>query len=185
MRRQLTARQGEKLDRLVEAAADEARELGYEGMTVRGAAKRAGIAAATAYTFFASKDHLLAEVMWRRMVELLSDPPAEAPSALERAVKELRLLGTFMTEDPELAAAGTSALLGPGPDVQELRIRIGTATHDRLASALGRGADPAILLTLDLAYSGALLWMGLGHLPPGRVPDALGDAARLLIGPDA
>ena len=50
----------------MDAAADEARERGYEGMTVRSVARRAGVAPATAYTYFASKDHLLAEVLWRR-----------------------------------------------------------------------------------------------------------------------
>lgn len=94
---------------------------------------------------------------------------------------ELRLLGTFMADDPALAAAGTTALLRPGPDVEDLRVRIGTAAHDRLALALGPGAHPALLQSLDLLYSGALLWMGMGHLAPERVPDALTDGARLLM----
>jgi AcrR family transcriptional regulator len=185
-RRQVTPKQAALLDRLVEAAAGEARDLGYEGTTVRSAARRAGVAAATAYTYFASKDHLLAEVMWRHMAALLAAPIATDTSATDRVVRELRLLGTFMSDDPELAAAGTTALLGPGPDVRAIRIRIGTATHDRLAHALGDPAtgesgDPAIVQALDLMYSGALLWMGMGHLPPERVPDALAEAAVLIM----
>ena len=65
-RRRVTTKQAEVVQRLVDAAADEARERGYEGMTVRSASRRAGVAPATAYTYFASKDHLLAEVLWRR-----------------------------------------------------------------------------------------------------------------------
>ena len=42
---------------------------------MRSAAERAGVAPATAYTYFASKDHLLAEVLWRRMEAL----PARRP----------------------------------------------------------------------------------------------------------
>ena len=90
-------------------------------------------------------------------------------------------LGLFMADDPLLAAACTTALLGTGPDVQALRVRFGTELHDRMASALGPDADPTVVLGLDLAYSGAMLWAGMGHLPYGAVPDALADVARVLL----
>jgi len=63
---------------LVQAAEDETEEVGYAGLTVRGVARRAGVAPATAYTYFSSKDHLLAEVLWRRTEAL---PPVEADPA--------------------------------------------------------------------------------------------------------
>ena len=56
--------------KLVRAAEEETEEVGYAGLTVRGVARRAGVAPATAYTYFSSKDHLLAEVLWRRMESL-------------------------------------------------------------------------------------------------------------------
>ena len=43
-RRRLTTKQAEVVGRLVEAAADEAREKGYEAMSVRTASRRAGVA---------------------------------------------------------------------------------------------------------------------------------------------
>ncbi|MCA9208645.1 MAG: TetR family transcriptional regulator, partial [Planctomycetales bacterium] len=51
---------------LVEAAVGELAASGYSALTVRNVAKRAGVAPATAYTYFASKEHLIAEVYWRR-----------------------------------------------------------------------------------------------------------------------
>jgi AcrR family transcriptional regulator len=180
-RRRVTTKQAEVVQRLVEAAADEARERGYEGMTVRSASRRAGVAPATAYTYFASKDHLLAEVLWRRFRAL---PPVVAPtgsSGLERVREALGDLGLFMADDPLLAAACTTALLGTGPDVRALRVRFGTELHNRMAAALGPDADPTIVLGLDLAYSGAMLWAGMGHLPYAAVPDALADVARVLL----
>lgn len=179
-RRRPSARQARTLDRLLDASADEARELGYEGMTVRGAARRAGVAAATAYTHFASKDHLLAEVMWREMSRLLEAPPARSARPLTRLTAELRRLGTFMADEPDLAAAGAIALLQPGPEIAALQLRIGQATHDRLAAALGDEATPEVMTSLDILYSGALLWMGMGHLAPERVPGTLADAGRLI-----
>lgn len=180
-RRRLTTKQAEVVQRLVDAAADEGRERGYDGMTVRSASRRAGVAPATAYTFFASKDHLLAEVLWRRFRAL---PAAVAPagsSGFDRVRIALGDLGLFMADDPLLAAACTTALLGSGPDVRALRVRFGTELHNRIASALGADADPTIVLGLDLAYSGAMLWAGMGHLPYAAVPDALVDVARVLL----
>ncbi len=184
-RRRLTVRQVAVVEQLVEAAADEARRRGYEGLTVRNVARRAGVAPATAYTYFASKDHLLAEVLWRRL-QALPEPESTVPngtaaSAVDRVVAELRVLGLFMAGDPMLAAACTTALLGSGPEVRALRVLSGTALHERIANALGDDADQAVLRSLDLAYSGAMLWAGMGHIRFEDVPDALADAARLVL----
>jgi len=192
-RRRLTVRQAAVVEQLLEAAADETRQQGYEGLTVRNVARRAGVAPATAYTYFASKDHLLAEVLWRRF-QALPSPAApaathdaatstiSATSATDRVIAELRVLGLFMADDPILAAACTTALLGRGPEVRALRVLFGTALHERLADALGDAADQAVLRSLDLAYSGAMLWAGMGHIHFEDVPDALADAARLVLG---
>src|SRR5688572_1286852 len=85
-RRMLSARQASRLDRLVEAAVDELREHGYEGLTVRAVATRCGVAAATAYTYFASKNHLVAEIFWRRlrgMPEVDTQPGSSADAVVE------------------------------------------------------------------------------------------------------
>jgi AcrR family transcriptional regulator len=186
-RRRLTIKQAAVVQRLVDAAAAEAREHGYEGMTVRSSARRAGVAPATAYTYFASKDHLLAEVLWQRFDALpaVDRPTAHPPpgtTALDRVTDALRDLGLFMADDPLLAAACTTALLGSGPDVRALRVRFGSELHNRISSALGPDADPTVVLGLDLAYSGAMLWAGMGHLPYAGVPTALADVARTLLG---
>jgi AcrR family transcriptional regulator len=181
-RRRLTLRQVAVVEQLVDAAADEARERGYDGVTVRNVARRAGVAPATAYTYFASKDHLLAEVLWRRMQALPVPEIDDAADAVERAIIELRVLGLFMADDPVLAAACTTALLGSGPEVRALRVLFGAALHERLAAALGDAADEAVLRSLDLAYRGAMLWAGFGHIHFEDVPEALADAARLVLG---
>ena len=180
-RRRLTARQAAIVERLIESAADEARETGYEGTTVRSAAKRAGVAPATAYTYFASKDHLLAEVLWRRMEALpvLEHDPTSTP--LERLAAELRVVGLFMADDTTLASACTTAMLGGGPEVFSLRTRFGAALRARTAAALGDKADPVVLRSLDFAWSGAMLFAGMGHMSFAEVPDALAETARLLL----
>jgi AcrR family transcriptional regulator len=181
-RRSLSPRQAEIVDRLLDAAAAEATERGYEKTTVRSAARRAELAPATAYTYFASKDHLLAEVLWRRL-ESLGPSPGDLPAgSLERVTEDLDRLATFMAAEPELARACTTALLGSGADVRVLRGRFGSRIIAMISEALGENLDPRVLRTLNLALVGAMLSAGMGNLDFGEVRDAMATAASLVIG---
>ncbi len=181
-RRHLSSRQAQIVERLLDAAAAEIRAVGYGPITVRTVARRAGVAPATAYTYFSSKDHLLAEVMWRRFESLPATPLRPRRSAADRVASVFKDVGGFLADDPSLASAGTVALLGEGPDVKHVRDRIGAEVHGRLAEALGDQYDPAVLSALELAYTGAMLTAGLGHASFGTVPDRLAVVARLLLG---
>jgi len=178
--RRLTGRQAEAVARLVEAAVEEIRAQGYEGLTVRNAARRAGMAPASAYTYFSSKDHLVVEALWRRLHALPAADDDGTP--LERTEAELRALGWFLADEPALSAACTAALLGSGPDVVHLRRRIGLEIHDRLRRALGPAEQRSALRVLELATTGAMLSTGMGHLSYADVADELARAARLVLG---
>ena len=52
----------------------------------------------------------------------------------------------------------------PGPTSSASASQFGAEIHRRLPAALGGGADAAVLRGLELAYSGAMLWAGLGHI---------------------
>ncbi|MFB4299866.1 TetR/AcrR family transcriptional regulator [Actinomadura sp. NTSP31] len=187
-RRRLTPRQADTVRRLTDAAVEEVRDTGYEGLTVRNVARRAGVAPATAYTYFASKNHLITEVFWRRLSAL---PDIEAggadggadgsDAAAARVVRVLREIVLLVSDEPELAAACTTSMLGTDPDVRELRGRIGAAIRARLRAALGEHADPAVLGALEMAYSGALLQAGMGYTSYARIADRLAEAARLIL----
>src|SRR5699024_11749637 len=69
-RRRLTAHQAGTVAGLTDAAVVVLRERGHARLTVRLVAAEAGVAPATAYTYFSSKSHLLAEVFWRRLTAL-------------------------------------------------------------------------------------------------------------------
>ena len=178
-RRHLSDRQAEAVERLVAAAAEEGEERTYPEISVRTIAKRAGVATATAYTYFSSKDHLLAEVLWRRMrlspqlVDLCRPLP-------ERVADAVRSMGFGTLDSPASVAACTTAMLGDGPDVKAVRARIGDEIALRLRAALGPDADPAMLPILQVTYTGAILSAGMGHLRFSAVPDLLGEAARLM-----
>ncbi len=181
-RRQLSLRQAQTVQRLTEAAVDEIREVGYDGCTVRNVARRAGVAPATAYTYFASKDHLVAEVFWRRLRELPAAPPDLRRGAADRAARALSDYALLVADEPEVAAAVSIAMLAADPDVKLLRDRIGVELHQRIVAALGDDADPSVVRTLELAASGALLHAGMGHLAYADLPDLLADVATTVLG---
>jgi len=166
--------------RLVAAAADEIRVAGYADLTVRNVASRAGVAAATAYTYFASKDHLIAEVFWRRLRELPAPRVDRRRGPAARVGSALGDLTEFLASEPELAAAATSALLAADPDVKHVRDRVGAEIRRRIQAALGDG-DDAVVQALDLAIGGAMIQAGMGHLPYRELPGRIADVATLLV----
>ena len=153
-RRRLTAKQADTVDRLGRAAVDILGREGFAGLTVRRVAAEAGVGAATAYTYFSSKEHLVAEVFWRRLV----------------------------ADEPEFAGAVTNALLGKEPDVEVLRQRIGRDIRDRLAAALGPDTDPDVIDSLEMLYSGALVRAGMGYASYTEIARRLEKSARLILG---
>ena len=179
-RRDLSGRQADRVDALVDATLAELRAHGYDGLTVRNAARRAGVAAATAYTYFGSKDHLVAEVFWRRL-QTLDGAGSRARSPLSRVQAVLRSVAELVAEEPELAAASTTAVLAQEPDVRRLRSRIGAAFNDHLAAALGPDVDPAVLRALNLALAGALLQAGMGYFSYADLADRMDEVAALLL----
>ena len=183
-RRHLSERQAEVVERLVLAAADEAADRPYGEISVRTIAKRAGVAPATAYTYFSSKDHLLSEVLWRRMEQSAPLVDLSRPLA-ERVAEAVRTMGFGNLENPDLVSSCTTAMLGDGPDVMAVRDRIGREIAVRLRAALGPQADPAMLRVLQITYTGAILSAGMGHLAFEDLPDRLAEAAALMDRGDA
>lgn len=185
-RRRLSERQADTVRRLTDATVEELRASGYEKLTVRNVARRAGVAAATAYTYFTSKNHLITEVFWRRLSALPDVPATTAPPAVPespraRVVAVLREIALLVSDEPPLAAACTSAMLGADPDVQELRLHIGLAIRGRLKAALGEPVDVKALNALEISYAGALVHAGMGYTSYAEMADRLTEAAELIV----
>ncbi len=185
----LTARQADMVQRLTEAGVEEIGASGYENLSIRDVARRAGVAAATAYTYFSSKDHLLTEIFWRRLSALPPVEPVEhvvpaegggRPPHTDRIVAVLRELSLLVSEEPELAHGCTAAMFGSEPDVRQLRLFIGRRIHQRIEAAAGPGSPQARLL--ELAYFGAMVEAGLGYTTYKHMADRLAEAAQLIMG---
>jgi TetR/AcrR family transcriptional regulator, cholesterol catabolism regulator len=179
-RRRLTAKQADTVERLSYAAVDLLNREGFAGLTVRRVAAEAGVGAATAYTYFSSKEHLVAEVFWRRLTAAPPAPHASDDRAT-RVVDVLRHIAMLMADEPEFAGAVTSALLGRDPDVEVLRQRIGRDIRERLSSALGPDTDPDVIDSLEMLYSGALVRAGMGYTSYAEIAARLEKSARLML----
>lgn len=180
--RRLGGRQGHTAERLTAAAVELVGEVGYRDLTIRQVAKRAGVSAATAYTYFASKDHLLTELFRQRLVGSAGHPPDRRRRAADRAAAVLGDLAVLVAGEPELAAACTVAMFSTDDDVRHLRNLIGAELHRRLLEALDDDIDPAVVQALELAVTGAMVQAGLGHLSYWELPGLLARTAELLLG---
>jgi AcrR family transcriptional regulator len=182
VRRHLGRRQADTVERLVDAAVMVVARTGYDGLTVRGVAQRARVAPATAYTYFASKEHLLAEVFWRRLHTMSWTRIDRRRSPADRVAVVTRDLALVVGEEPELAAAVTTALLAHDPDVKRLRDLSGQVFVERLQDALGRDADAALVRSLVLSLTGAMLMAGMGNLSYRDLPDRMAEVTALMTG---
>jgi AcrR family transcriptional regulator len=180
-RRQLSAKQAATVQRLTVAAVEQLREHGYDGLTVRNVARAAGVAPATAYTYFTSREHLVTEVFWRRLQALPESRVDRRRTVTGRVSATMADLALLVADEPELAAACTVAMLATDPDVKALRDRIGLEWRRRLVRALGEDAEPQVLSTLEFVISGALVQAGMGHMTYQELPDHLTRAVELVV----
>ncbi|HEY6577454.1 MAG TPA: TetR/AcrR family transcriptional regulator [Mycobacterium sp.] len=177
-------RQEETFRKVLTAGMAMLRESSYADLTVRAVAARAKVAPATAYTYFSSKNHLIAEVYLdlMRQVPYFTDVNEPMPSRVEQALRSLALV---VADEPEVAAACTTALLsGSDPGVLKARDRIGAEIHRRIRSAVGPDADPRVVAALEMTYFGALVNAGSGAFTYHQIADRLSYVVGLILGDD-
>ncbi|WP_280400959.1 TetR/AcrR family transcriptional regulator [Nocardia carnea] len=179
-RRRLSGKQADTVDKLTRAAMEVLAREGFAGLTIRMVAGAAGVGTATAYTYFSSKEHLVAEIFWRRL-RMSETPVSEDADPTVRVLAELRGIALLVADEQELSGAVTSALLGRDPDVEHLRTRIGMEIRHRLTRALEPEADPETVESLELLYAGALVRAGMGYESYADIADRLERAALLVL----
>lgn len=174
-------RQEETFRKLLGAALETLRGSSYADLTVRTVAARANVAPATAYTYFSSKNHLVAEVYLDliRQVPFFTDVN---DARLSRVQQALRSLALVVADEPEVAAACTTALLSTDAAVRTVRERIGAEIHKRVKSALGPDAEARTVAALEMSYFGALVQAGSGAFTYRQIADRLEYVAGLVLG---
>ncbi|OBH05804.1 TetR/AcrR family transcriptional regulator [Mycobacterium sp. E1747] len=175
-------RQEETFRKVLAAGIETLREKSYADLTVRAVAARAKVAPATAYTYFSSKNHLIAEVYLDlvRQVPYFTDVNDPMPDRVEQVLRHLALV---VADEPEVSAACTTALLSGGaePAVAAARDRIGAEIHRRITSAMGPDADPTAVSALEMSFFGALVQAGSGEFTYREIADRLAYVVRLIL----
>lgn len=175
-------RQEETFRKVLGAGVEMLRESSYADLTVRAVAARAKVAPATAYTYFSSKNHLIAEVYLdlMRQVPYFTDVNENRVARVE---KTLRAMALMVADEPEVAAACTTALLSSSDAaVRAVRDRIGAEIHRRIRSAMGPEADPRALAALEMTFFGALVNAGSGVFTYHQIADRLSYVVGLILG---
>lgn len=136
--RALTRDQQARRERLVRAALDLAAEGGYASVTMHDVADRAGVARATVYRYFTSKDHLLSEVsaLWiGQVIAGLTDRalPEDGPG---RLAGMLCRLVEVSAENRLLTEAILQAATSPDPSAE--------ASHQTFAGTINIITDTAL-----------------------------------------
>ncbi|MCW2752752.1 MAG: hypothetical protein JWR52_2044 [Marmoricola sp.] len=176
----LNPRQAETVEKLLLAGELELEEVGPEALTIRTVAQRAGVSPATAYTYLASKNHLFAELFWRRIVTE-PGPEPEGDSAVDRIRVVTRHMAALLGRSPNLATAANIALLGTDPEVERLRLVIGAEFVTRFREAIGEPSDPRVVEALTFAFSGALLQAGMGLMTYEELSQRLDDIVAVIM----
>ncbi len=175
-------RQEETFRKVLAAGMETLREKSYADLTVRTVAARAKVAPATAYTYFSSKNHLIAEVYLDlvRQVPFFTDVNEPMPTRVNKALRHLALV---VADEPEVAAACTTALLGGSADpaVRTVRDRIGAEIHRRIISAIGPDADPRTVSALEMTFFGALVNAASGAFTYHQIADRLAYVVGLVL----
>lgn len=175
-------RQEETFRKVLSAGIEMLRESSYADLTVRAVAARAKVAPATAYTYFSSKNHLIAEMYLDliRKVEYFTDVNDKTSARVE---KTLRAMALTVADEPEVAAACTTALMsGNDAAVRTVRERIAAEIHRRIRAALGPDADPRTLAALEMTFFGALVNAGSGAFTYHEIADRLSYVVGLIVG---
>ncbi len=183
----LSDEQAGRRDLVVRAATELAEAGGYDAVVMKAVADRSGVALATIYRWFASKDHLLTEVLlvWGTELSesLAADPPREGDAA-DRVAAALGRVIDVAGSRLRLASAVVEAVLSVerGPlDAQGDFHRLMTSWID---AALGDDdvADrDAVTEVLEHVCFSTIIGFASGRQDATYAKGQLGSAARLLL----
>lgn len=114
-------------------------EVGYDGMTIRGLAKRAGVAQGTLYNLYGGKDSLVLAAVDDLLSQLTGTAVEEAPGGgIDAIFARSRLIGAQIESTPRYADAMTRILFHVGP-------------NDPLVEVLFAGSFPFLKSQLEAA----------------------------------
>ncbi len=146
-------------------------EVGAEAVQMRDVAQRSGVALATVYRYFSSKDHLLAAALedWQkrltRRILAAGGPPDRDP--LPGVLDYLRRALRAFHRNPEMTALMLQLLRSTDPEAKatiDRMNRTNAEMFNRLLDGVASEDIPNVGFALNAALSGALTGLLTGRL---------------------
>ncbi len=187
--RSLSATKAATRRRLLDAAHDLAADGGYDAVTMRAVAQRAGVSAPTAYQYFSSRDHVLVDVLIdlaSGTTAVITARPSRRREPVERTVATLRRVVQRMEDEPQLFVALVRAYVSGVPEVRHASAAMQSSMRMWIDSALGSTEVPerdGVIAILEAVLLTGLVTLVLGNRSPADIGDDLERAARLLLTP--
>lgn len=181
--RRRNVRSEQSVRKLIDSAVEELGGTPYSELSVRSVAARAAVSPTTAYTYFPSKDALIAEAYLRllRNAAVFTDVNHSVEARVSAQIRELALL---VADRPHLADACTIALMADEPVVNDARIEIATEVSRRISDSLGPGYTPEVSATLHMLFSGGMMHARSAVGGYHHVADQLDKAVALILRSD-
>ncbi len=181
--RRRNVRSERSVRKLIDSAVEELSRSPYGELSVRSVAARAAVSPTTAYTYFPSKDALIAEAYLRllRNAAVFTDVNHSVEARVSAQIRELALL---VADRPHLADACTIALMADEPVVNEARLQIAAEISRRISESLGPGYSPDVTSTLHMLFSGGMMHARSAAGGYHHVADQLDKAVALILGSD-
>jgi AcrR family transcriptional regulator len=184
----MTSRQLVRRANIIEAVIDLIAEVGAEAVQMRDVAQRSGVALATVYRYFSSKDHLLAAALgdWQKRLtrRILAsrgrgdrDPLRDVLDYLQRAQRAFH-------RNPAMTALMFQTATSADPDAKatiDLMNRTNTELFNRLLEGLAPEDIPNITFGLNAALSNALTGVLTGMLTLDEALNHVEWVARALL----
>lgn len=159
----MTSSQLARRAKIIEQVIDLIAEVGADAVQMRDVAQRSGVALATLYRYFSSKDHLLAAALadWQkrltRRVMAAGRPPDGDP--LPGVLDYLRRAVRAFHRNPEMTALMLHTMTATGPYAAETidqMMRTDVELFDRLLTGIAPDVIPSLSFGLNAALTSSL-----------------------------
>jgi len=173
--------------RIIDAGIALARSRSIETITMRDIAAKADVSTATAYTYFASKEHVYAEAYvagLHTLTERLRARPPRGATAADRVASVFRRAVEGAASTGDVVQATAIALASADPAVGSMRPLVDTVFEEWMAIALAgaRIADRATTIqALQLTMFASFVAVAHGRLTLDDVRRVLDLGARRLV----
>ncbi|HEY6427804.1 MAG TPA: TetR family transcriptional regulator [Acidimicrobiales bacterium] len=186
----LSSRQAARRQCLLDSALALLEERDYERISVREVAEAAGVALATLYHYFPSKDHLFAEALVQWASTLGPDVmrrPLNGTTPAQRLEGALLRAARAFEKRPQLARLLTRFETSDEPFAHEVLARLDATTTDvylDLLDDMPRDEALRVVRVLDAVFDSSLRSWSSGRANTAGLRRSISDAVELLLGDD-